>query len=327
MEFRTVHTFERTKQTIEYTSNLLSIGSCFAAHMGSRLKEKKFSINTNPSGIIYNPMSIAQTIESCIHPNFEIADNSLFENGGFWHSWNHHGSFSNESKTEVIATIKQENETAHLFLKKASHLLITLGSAFVYEKCVDGEVVANCHKVSGKKFVKRLLEPNEIIEKYLELIKSLRELNPNISIIWSISPVKHIRDGLHENNLSKSVLFLALNQLIKNDSLSYYFPAFELVQDELRDYRFYKEDMAHPSDQAIEYVWKSFVSNCFSTETKKVLQQIEELQQAMAHRPIRLHSEEHKAFKANYLKKVIAMKSNHPYIDLTQEESYFTLGH
>ncbi len=324
MEFRTVHHFDATKHPIDFPSNLLSIGSCFATHMGAKLEKRKFSILTNPGGVIYNPLSIAQILEDGIHLKAQLQENSVFEYLGFWHSWNHHGSMSRDSKLELIESINQSNQSTHVALKKASHLLITWGSSYVYEKKSDGEMVANCHKVPGKEFSKRLLEPSEITQRYIELIKSIRALNPEINLIWSISPVKHIRDGLYENNLSKSVLFLAMHELLKHDPSSYYFPAFELVQDELRDYRFYKEDLAHPSEQAVNYVWESFVAHCFSSEAKQGMQQIEELQQAMAHKPLRPNSEAHIAFKSSFLKKVLALKSKYPQINVKQEESYFS---
>jgi hypothetical protein len=324
MEFRTLHHFDATKQPIDFTSSLLSIGSCFATHMGAKLEKRKFSILTNPGGIIYNPMSIAQIIDDGLHLNTQLQENSFFEYLGFWHSWNHHGSFSRVSKLELIESIYQSNQSTHMALRNASHLLITWGSAYVYEKNSDGKMVANCHKVPGKEFSKRLLEPSEITQRYIELIKSIRAFNPEINLIWSISPVKHIRDGLHENNLSKSVLFLAMQDLLKLDTQSYYFPAFELVQDELRDYRFYREDMAHPSEQAINYVWESFVTHCFSSDAKQAMQQIEELQQAMAHQPLRPNSDAHISFRSSFLKKVLALKSKYPQINLKQEESYFS---
>lgn len=324
MEFRTVHHFDATKQPIDFTSSLLSIGSCFATHMGAKLEKRKFSILTNPGGIIYNPMSIAQIIDDGLHLNTQLQENSFFEYLGFWHSWNHHGSFSRVSKLELIESIYQSNQSTHMALRNASHLLITWGSAYVYEKKSDGKMVANCHKVPGKEFSKRLLEPSEITQRYIELIKSIRAFNPEINLIWSISPVKHIRDGLHENNLSKSVLFLAMQDLLKLDTQSYYFPAFELVQDELRDYRFYREDMAHPSEQAINYVWESFVTHCFSSDAKQAMQQIEELQQAMAHQPLRPNSDAHISFRSSFLKKVLALKSKYTQINLKQEESYFS---
>jgi hypothetical protein len=292
--------------------------------MGNNLEKRKFSIYSNPSGIIFNPMSIAQTIEDCLPLNAHLEEDSVFEYLGSWHSWNHHGSFSKASQLELLASIDQANQWGHAALRNSTHLIITWGSAYVYEKYTDRKIVANCHKVPAKEFTKRLLEPIEIIQRYVELIKSIRAINPSINIVWSISPVKHIRDGLHENNLSKSVLFLAMHELLKHDKQSYYFPAFELVQDELRDYRFYKEDMAHPSEQAVNYVWESFISHCLSAEAKETMLQIEEIHQAMNHIPLRPNSEAHHSFRSNFHKKVLALKLKHPRINLKQEEDYFS---
>ncbi|MEI2750388.1 MAG: GSCFA domain-containing protein [Ferruginibacter sp.] len=229
---------------ISHRHQLFLAGSCFTEQIGSKLSWHKFRTIDNPHGILFNPVSIAQAIHTYII-NKEYKAEDLFYHHELWGSWDHHTRFSSPEQKNSLELINASQQKAHHFLKEANWLLLTLGSAFVYE-LEDKRVVANCHKVPADKFNKRLLKEAEVIAVLQHMIKELQQFNPALNIIFTISPVRHLRDGFVENNRSKATLISAVHQLTENNSGVFYFPAYELVIDDLRDYRFYAEDMVHP---------------------------------------------------------------------------------
>ncbi|OYU95804.1 MAG: GSCFA domain protein [Bacteroidetes bacterium B1(2017)] len=297
MQFRLEHTFKPLEQPIAYSHKVFALGSCFAQNIGQLLQNHRFNLCLNPSGILFNPASMAQALAQYINPSSFHAQEQLIENQGLFHSWSHHGQFSNPNKAQIEQEITNSLQEANKALSEANYLLLTWGSAWVYELNTSKQIVANCHKVPANQFTKRLLRVEEIVALYTPLLTTLLNQNKDLKIIWSISPVKYSKDGLHQNNLSKSVLFLALNQLQQLFPTSYYFPAFELVQDELRDYRFYGPDMAHPNQQAIDYVWEQFKTHCIEPNSLPLLNDIAHLNQALLHRPLHEGSEEFVKFK------------------------------
>lgn len=311
---------------ISHKDKILLCGSCFAENIGEKLTAGKFDVLINPNGIVFNPSSLAKSIRSYMRNK---PDNVIGFNNGLYYSFDHHGSFSSESKTELEERIKESVNKAHRHLKTSRYLIITFGSAYVYRSAKTAQIVANCHKLPQQEFIKYLLTVDDIIGDYQQLINELRDFNSGLEIIFTVSPVKYLRDGIVWNNLSKAILLQSVHAMVSATSnpkstLLQYFPAYELVNDDLRDYRFYKEDMAHPNEQAINYVWEKFASTYFDERTKQLNERITEITRAAAHRPVRENTEAHAQFKKTYLQKCEQLEKDFPYIDLKQEKQLFT---
>ena len=316
MEFRTQHHFSPIDKAIRYEDQIVSIGSCFAENMGKQLLAHKMKCLANPNGILFNPISILNALKTYLSPSRFEPNNAVFEYQGIYHSWLHHGAFNTGNKTALIEKITRINNTAHTQLCSANYLIITWGSAFVYEHIESNTLVANCHKIPAKEFRKRLLSVSEIVHAYQDFLKELYTINPGIKIIWSISPVKYIKDGLNQNNLSKSTLFLALQELLQSDPNSYYFPAFELVQDELRDYRFYAKDMAHPNEQALAYVWEKFTEHCLDKSEHKIRERLSQILLDQQHKILHPDDPAYLKFKTQLEEKILQFKKEFPGISI-----------
>ena len=323
MKFKIDFDIEPLQPKINHEDALFFVGSCFAENIAAKLLENKFKIYFNPNGIVFNPISIFNTLAHiCEDENYD--ENALLQSDDMWYSFHHHSAIKAQSKEELLSKIKAINNEAKQALAQAKHLVITMGSAWVYEYLPNKEIVANCHKVPQTQFQKRLLSTAEIVEAFNDIYPKIKKLNPNISIMLTVSPVKYLRDGIIENNLSKSTLLLATDTICKTHSLPY-FPAFEIVNDELRDYRFYAEDMAHPSESAIQYVWERFMDTCVSEGSKLLMQQLDEIRKAYHHRPFNEDSVQHQKFKKQFLQKAQDLKNKHPYLSLEAEISYFSV--
>ncbi len=307
--------------TIHYTDKLLLVGSCFTENIGDKLRNHKFSVQDNPNGILFNPVSIAKSVTSYIE-NKRYTEDELFFHNDIWGSWQHHTRFSDVDKQTCLNRINQSQQEANEFLKKADWLLVTLGSAFVYEMD-NREVVANCHKVPTDKFSRRLLAVEEVQSALDNLMHRLFMFNSHINIIFTISPVRHLREGFVENNRSKAVLIQAVHHIVNKFNRLFYFPAYELVIDDLRDYRFYAEDMVHPNYQATGYVWEKFISTCIDRETTGLMKMINEIRAARTHKPFNPASGEHKKFLRTYLDKAKALQEKYPSLDFSEELAYF----
>jgi hypothetical protein len=323
MNFHLNYTPKPSLLKISHQDKIMLIGSCFAEEIGGKLKADKFDCLINPNGILFNPHSIATALHSYMHPEKYKLQSG--ENNGSHFSFDHHGSFSFPSKQELEGEIKNSIQEAHDFLKEAKILIITLGSAFVYRRMENASIVANCHKLPQNQFMKGFLNSNDISGILQHLLNELRDFNPELSIIYTISPVKYLRDGLEGNSLSKAMLIEAVHHAVSSTSnlqstLENYFPAYELVTDDLRDYRFYKEDMAHPNEQAINYVWEKFADCYFNEETKKLNQKIREVSQAVNHRPLHGHSNQHLEFKNTILKKCTELENTYPFLNFSEEK-------
>lgn len=301
---------------ITHQDAILLLGSCFTENIGEKLLNSKFNVNINPFGIIYNPISIANSLTRIVN-NQLYSEQELTEHHKKWFSFDHHGSFSSFNKLECLAKINNEITCAHQHLQETKTIVFTLGTAWVYENIVNKKLVANCHKIPAKNFTKRLLSVDEIVQSFSALANTLN----NIQFIFTVSPVRHISDGLHENNISKSVLHLAIHQLINNHNNCHYFAAYEMVIDELRDYRFYKEDMIHPTPQAINYVWEKFVDTYFANETKNLILKIDKILSATQHKPFNFDSEAHQKFISDQLSLIDELTKNHPFLNLEKEKN------
>jgi hypothetical protein len=306
---------------INHQQNLLLIGSCFTEQIGTKLANHKFGVLDNPNGILFNPSSISKSVSSYInHKQYKEED--LFYQNECWNSWEHHSRFSHPDKKTCLAGINESQSKANAFLKKADWLLITLGSAFVYE-LENKEVVANCHKVPTDKFVKRLLSAGEIFDDLQKMIEKAVSFNPQLKIIFTISPVRHLRDGFVENNRSKATLIQAVHQLVEKNDHCFYFPAYELVIDDLRDYRFFAEDMVHPNYAATNYVWEKFIAACIDEPSQQLMKEIGVIVAAKNHKPFNPTSEQHKKFMQTNLEKVKKLKQQFPYLNLDVEAAFF----
>ncbi|MCC6720727.1 MAG: GSCFA domain-containing protein [Bacteroidia bacterium] len=272
---------------INSDSKILLSGSCFTEHIGNFLQSSGFSTTINPFGILYNPVSIANSL------NF-IIDNKVFceEDLHLTHekkyiSFDHHGRFSGIEKNDILDNINNEINKSHLFLKNADCLIITLGSAWAYSHLALNKIVANCHKVPNKEFSKSLLPLDLITEKLNTVVEKIKNFNDKISIIFTVSPVKHLADGIVENQQSKATLILSIKNIVENNQdYCYYFPSYEIVTDELRDYRFYENDHAHPTPLATAYVWERFVNACFDNDAAEKVKDSAIIEKYLNHKQI-----------------------------------------
>jgi hypothetical protein len=314
-----------TKSTINiaHQKAILLLGSCFTENIGEKLMNSKFKVNSNPFGIIYNPISIAHSLTRIIKKQ-NYTEQDLSENNGKYFSFDHHGSFSSFNPTDCLTKINNEITCAQQHLLETKTIVVTLGTAWVYETVENNKLVANCHKLPSKIFTKRLLTVDEILHEWTPIIEQLKNTCPTarrVNFIFTVSPVRHISDGLHENNISKSVLHLAIHELTKNHTNCHYFGAYEMVIDELRDYRFYNQDMIHPTNQAIDYVWDKFAETYFNKETTLLNQRIEKLQQAVNHRPFNFESESHQKFIKEQMTQMQLLEKEFPFLNFEEEKA------
>lgn len=300
--------------SISHTSPILLMGSCFAENIGRKLMDNKFDCITNPTGIIFNPISVVNGLKSVIK-NQEFSTEDLLQHKDKWISFQHHGSFSSFDKDDCLHRINKSIERAHHHIKKSETIVVTLGSAWVYE--YDGfGVVANCHKIPNKQFSKRLLSVKEILSAFKQIEADLKAFN----VVFTVSPVRHAKDGLHENNLSKSTLLLAINDLVAQNDNYHYFPAYEILIDELRDYRFYKDDLVHPTNKAVNYVWDKFNACYFGDATQLLISEIEKIKIAASHKPFNFESDEHQRFIAKQLGLMQSLSEKYSFLNFDIEK-------
>ncbi len=323
MQFMTPINIKPLDPAINYRNKLLLIGSCFTEHIGNYLAEVKLNVLQNPNGILFDPISVCNSLISYIQ-NKQYSADELFTLNEGWHSWQHHSRFSKPDKDESLQMINQSQQTAHLFLKQTDWLIITLGSSFVYQLVENGKPVANCHKAPPQTFNKHLSTIEDIITKFDETIHQLFQFNQHLKIIFTISPVRHLRDGVVDNNRSKARLIEAVHHLVKKFDRLYYFPAYELVVDVLRDYRFYDVDMAHPNYAATQFVLEKFSESCLNEEAQQLSEEIKKLVIARNHKPFNAKSNQHKQFLQSQLQRTKQLQDKYPFLDFKRELEYFS---
>jgi len=320
---------------ISHKHKILLTGSCFTEHIGNFLMEAKFDVLQNPNGILFDPISVSSSLVSYIQ-NKQYAGQELFYLNERWNSWHHHSRFSDPEKGECLKNINHSQREAHAFLENADWLIVTLGSAFTYKLVPDsplsapwrgaeGEPVANCHKAPAQNFVRHLNTIEEIATAFDAAIHQLFHFNKNLKIIFTISPVRHLRDGVVDNNRSKARLIEAVHHLVNKFDKLYYFPAYELVIDILRDYRFYDVDLAHPNYAATQFVLEKFSESCFDQPAKALLEDIKKIVIAKKHKPFNPQSSLHKKFLQQHLEKTKQIANAHPYLNLEEEVKYFSM--
>ncbi len=295
MKFRTEVTIEKGDFEINHQSKILFLGSCFAENIGNMLEKSRFRTDINPFGILYNPLSVKKSIEYLLS-NKQFTMNDLVRNEGIWHSFAHHGRFSGENAEEVLTAINNRIQFSTQFLLDSYYLFITLGSAWVYFLKSTGDVVSNCHKFQNSIFDRTLISVETIVNELFEVLTLLLQHNPKLKIIFTVSPVRHWKDGANGNQLSKASLLLAISALQKKMPQISYFPAYELVIDDLRDYRFYADDLLHPNTQAVEYIYEKFAACYFSKQTNDLNEEILSIERGKAHKPFNPNTENHQLF-------------------------------
>lgn len=322
MNFRLTFPVAPLGPSMQYSDKLLLSGSCFAEEIGHRLEQHKFDVLLNPNGILFNPLSIAHSMQQYLDNKHYSADD-LFLHEDIWHSWDHHSRFSGTDRDAVLAQINASQAAASERLREADWLVITLGSANAYYLKENNRLVGNCHKVPDAAFTKKLIPADEVISALDNMMHRLFFVNRKVNILFTVSPVRYARDGVVENNLSKAVLLQAVHHLVNKFDRLFYFPAYELVLDDLRDYRFYKEDMVHPNEQAVQYVWEHFLKACVQPASQVVAHQIAEVIRAMGHRPFNRESPGHRQFMAAMEKKVKQLQEKNPSLNFGDELLFF----
>ena len=301
---------KQSSHLIDYNSKILLLGSCFSENIGNILSYFKFQANQNPFGILFQPIAIENLITKAINKE-SYTESDLTFNNERWHSFDAHSSLSTVDKNELLENINTALIQTKKQLEEETHIIITLGTSWVYRFIETDAIVANCHKVPQKKFLKELLSIDEISETLESSIALIKSINTNISVILTVSPVRHLKDGFVENMQSKSHLIAGIHKIVNSRNNTHYFPSYEIVMDELRDYRFYNEDMIHPNKTAINYIWEKFVSTWFSEESQITMEEIETIQKGISHRAFNESSEQHQQFlkKLELKKKIITQKN------------------
>jgi len=321
--FRTIINIHKQDLQITHEDPVLFLGSCFAGNIGKRMQLLKFKARVNPFGVIFNPSSVANSVRLLAEGKiFSKEDLFLFK--GLWSCFNHHGSFSNPDPNACLDEINKELTSGTEMLKQCKVISVTFGTAWIFKHRESGTVVANCHKLPESSFSRQLLKPEEIVKEYSELIKSLRSQNPEVKLLFTVSPVRHLRDGMEGNQFSKSILHMAVRKIIEDNENCFYFPAYEIMMDDLRDYRFYDEDMVHPNKQAIDYIWERFEYAFMDKNTKAINQEMAKLVSAMSHRPLHPEGNEFRVFCETQLKFVRDLKTKYPDLSFEKEENYFS---
>ena len=326
---------EKLSRLISYRDKLLLVGSCFTEHIGNTLSDAKFSLLQNPNGILFDPVSVCSSLISYVN-NKQYSQSDLFKLNEVWNSWQHHSRFSHIDATEGLRIINESQQRAHHFLKEADWVIITLGSSFSYrltneatqyrESSKDFPLegsVANCHRAPAQWFSKHLLSIQEITEALDLCMHQLLQFNPRLQILFTISPVRHIRDGVVENNRSKARLIEAVHHMVNKFDKLHYFPAYEIVIDILRDYRFYDIDFVHPNYMATDFVLQKFSAACLDDESKQLMEEIKKINIARRHRAFQPSTVAHKQFLRSSAEKTKELQKKYPFLDLQEELDYF----
>ncbi len=307
---------------LTHTDPAVIVGSCFSEHIGERLSAYKFPVLVNPGGILYNPISIARLLERLLDEEADFSD-GFFYHQGLWHSWEHHGRYSHPERSVFEEQIRRAHRHAAAFSASATRLFLTLGTAQVFLLRPHGRIVANNHKAPADWFDRRRLSVAEVVESLSEVLEKWKRRRPELEVVLTVSPVRHLRDGLIENQRSKAALLLACDQLSERYPFVHYFAAYELLLDDLRDYRFYAADMVHPSEVAVDYIWEYFAQAFFPPQTAQLVARIARIRTAMTHRPFHPNTPEHRAFARQQYEAVEQIQREHPSLDFSEEKAHF----
>lgn len=316
--FRTLIEIGESPVKMGYQDPVLMLGSCFTEHIGHRLRAHKFPLVVNPFGVIYNPVSVLNSLENII-VNRRYTNHELEKNDGLWISFDHHGRFSHPDADQAISMINKELASAHMLLPASRFLFITFGTAWAYRRKKDGKIVANCHKRPSCEFDRLLLDAPGITGLWKAMLARLQKNHPGLKIIFTVSPVRHLKDGATGNQLSKARLICAIHELVAEHENTGYFPAYELMMDELRDYRFYADDMVHPSTLAQEHIFNRFCESYMENGTRDVMKKVDEIVKATNHRVMFPGSEGHKKYVQSIRRKINQLENEQPHLDFSAE--------
>jgi hypothetical protein len=322
LNFRTAVPISPAPFSMTHKHRFMSVGSCFSEHIGRRLSIHKFDTLTNPFGILFNPVSILDALQMLTRQQL-VDETQLFEHNSRWHSFLHHGRFSDADKKTCLDGINTAIAAGAERLRNADFLILTFGTAHVFEYRKTGRIVANCHKLPNDDFERKRLSVAEIVAPYLALLPQLKALNPALRVLLTVSPVRHLRDGLVENQRSKATLILATDELAQAFDFVEYFPAYELLTDDLRDYRFYADDLIHPSQMAIDYIWQAFAQRYFSAATQQLNTQFFKLEQAKNHRSENPAAPEYQHFLRTQIEKIKRWQTQYPNLDFKTDLAFF----
>lgn len=317
--FRTEIRPTHAPYSVGYTDPMLFIGSCFTEYIGKKLESLKFPLVINPSGILYNPVSIAECLQRLVTAEKYTAEDLIFYNN-IWHSFDHHGKFSGTDKNFVLRQINEALVHGSTVLQKAAFLFVTFGNAHVYRYKKTGKIVANCHKIPDTEFQFEMLSPGQIIETFNLAWQNIRRINPSVRLIFSISPVRYLRYGHTANQMGKSILFVAVHELLNEIPESVYFPAYEIMMDDLRDYRFYEPDMVHPNQVAVDYIWQYFCDTFFDETTLQLIRKIEQVVRALEHKPILPDTREFRQFIESTENRIRELEKQYPFLNFNDEK-------
>jgi len=316
MELQTKIPLTTSDNPIDYQSKLVLLGSCFVENMGAKLDYFKFQQFQNPFGILFHPLAIENLVQRAIEGK-TYRQEEIFEQDGIWHCFDAHSDLRSGSSEKLLHLLNQRLKETKTNLEASSHIIITLGTAWVYEDNSSGKTVANCHKVPQKQFTKKLLSPTEIEASLQNVMALIQKVNPNTQIIFTISPVRHLKDGFVENQRSKAHLITAIHSVLSSRAQSRelaYFPSYEIMMDELRDYRFYGKDMVHPNPLAIDYIWERFKSVWISENASAVMDEVDAIQKGLLHRPFNPDSDAHQKFKTSLRAKITYLQERFPFM-------------
>ena len=314
MNFTTKIPITQNANPIDYNSKIVSFGSCFAENMGDKLLYYKFQTQVNPFGIIFNPFSIEKLIERVVLQRYFTKDDIFFFNER-WHCYEVHSELSDADAEVVLSKLNRILSDTQKQLQQATHIIITYGTSWVYRHIETNGIVANCHKVPQKQFSKELLSIDSIQKAIQNTVSLIATLNPKCNFIFTVSPVRHLKDGFVENQVSKAHLIAAIYATTntKQQTLNY-FPSYEIMMDELRDYRFYADDMMHPSPMAIDYIWERFAATQIDASAITTMELVQTIQKGLAHRPFNPNSESHQKFEANLKEKIATLEAQYSFM-------------
>jgi hypothetical protein len=319
--FHTMVEITPSRKKITYSSAMLFMGSCFSNTIGEKLESLKFKVRTNPFGVLFNPSSIADNLRILMENKPFTPDRLHFYNGQ-WISFNHYTGFSHPDQKKCLDRINLSMASSASLLKKAGFLFLTFGTAWVYRFNETGAIAANCHKLPSASFTRFLLEPDEIIGIYNNLLQKIRDYNPELTVVFTLSPVRHWKDGAVNNQKSKSVLHYAIDKIADQNSGIHYFPAYEIFMDELRDYRFYARDMLHPSESGAEYIWERFLETYMDPDTLPLMKEVQSLMKAAGHRPVNPDDPFNRSFLQNSIAAMNSLSEMHPFLDFRHETEW-----
>ena len=314
MNFTTKIPISKSKYPIDYSSKITSIGSCFAENIGEKFQYFKFQSTTNPFGIIFNPVSIENLISRVVNKQL-FTENDIFFYNDLWHCFEVHSEISHPDKETFLTTLNLIIEQSNSQIIQSTHLIITYGSAWVYRNKLSKKIVANCHKVPQNQFDKEILSAETIQKSIQNTINLIEKVNPTCNFLFTVSPVRHIKDGFVENQRSKAHLITAIHNSQHITRNTNYFPSYEIMIDELRDYRFYTEDMLHPSKTAIDYIWERFVETHIDETSYPIIEEVASIQKGLAHKPFNPNSKSHQHFLENLNHKIECLQKKIPSIN------------